>query len=90
MKRLIVLYGVYRQIRSLSTDLLSGFQATLLWSLAQAIGKQAVTEWKDVGVSLEFESQLCHFYFPSDFGQVASLCFTFKTKMFISWEYCEG
>ena len=64
MKRLIVLYGVYRQIRSLSTDLLSGFQAALLWSLAQAIGKQAVTGWKDVGVSLEFESQLCHFDFP--------------------------
>lgn len=45
MKGLIVLYGVYRQIRSLATDLPSGFKATLL-SLAQAIGKQAVTEWK--------------------------------------------
>lgn len=68
MKRLIVLYGVYRQIRSLATDLPSGFKATLLGSLAQAIGKQSVTDWKDVGVRLEFESQLCHFYFPSDFG----------------------
>lgn len=50
MKCLIVLYEVYRPTGSLSTDLPSGFKATLLWSLAQAIGKQVVTEWKDVGV----------------------------------------
>lgn len=90
-QRLAMFCGIYGKTSLHRPDF--WFQGCILvdrpWSLAEAIGRQGDRVERPKSQDRPgLEAQLHHFSLPNDIRQV--LCFIFKIRVCISWEYDEG